>query len=467
MMGLGKKDGIAELVRKAAQQARRETPQIEKPERVTKLDWPLQCTVGPGLEGAIACESGVGYVNGTAGRLLYRGYDIYDLSAASNFEEVCYLLLYGKLPTRKQFDGFCRRMVEYRYVPNTLRMLMATPVEEINPMAALRLGTNFMRRRLTWRDTETGRPLAATAIASDEDSIPMETIPRGEEHAIYEFAKKADRRRAAKKAQDDAASIASCIHVISGIATLAAAIARLRDGKLPIEPDPELGHSANFLYMMTGRRPTAEEVRIMDVALILHADHGMPASTFSALVVASTLSDIYFSVGAAIAALNGPLHGGANEAVIDLLESIGSPEAVPAWFAKARKNKQKIVGFGHRVYKTYDPRARILGPLAKHLGGGNPAVETLYETALALEQEVVSTLGEEKGIYPNVDFYSGLVYRSMGIPKEMFTPIFAVSRAAGWTARIIEYLKNNRIFRPRALYTGEYDNKYVSLGRRK
>ena len=204
----------------------------------------------------------------------------------------------------------------------------------------------------------------------------------------------------------------------------------------------------------------------MDVCLILHADHGMNASTFASMVVASTLSDIYFSIGAGIAALNGPLHGGANEKALQMLRTIGSPEAVDDYFARAQRQGQKLMGFGHRVYKSYDPRARVLGPLAKYLARRNPEAQRLYRTARALEKKVIATLGEQKKVFPNVDFYSGLVYASMGIPAEMFTPIFAVSRAAGWTARILEYLRNNRIFRPRSIYTGAFERPFVPLSER-
>jgi citrate synthase len=204
----------------------------------------------------------------------------------------------------------------------------------------------------------------------------------------------------------------------------------------------------------------------MDVALVLHADHGMNASTFAALVVASTLADIYFAVGAGIGALSGPLHGGTNELVLGMLAEIEHPRHVKSWCRKAMKEKRKILGFGHRVYKTYDPRARILGPLARYLAQHNRAVQPLYRVAAALEKEVVSALGAQKGIFPNVDFYSGLVYKALGIPSEMFTPIFAVSRVSGWTARIAEYLEHNRIFRPRAMYVGEFGKSYVPLGER-
>jgi len=458
---------IADTIRKAVRQARSETADTPDPEPQKRLNWPLDCTIGPGLEGAYACESKVGFVNGTKGQLVYCGYDIFDLCEKSTFEEVSYLLLYGRLPSASQYEAFKAAMIKCRHLPNTQRLMMGFPIEEMNPMSALRLGSNLMRQRLTWRDSEVARPSTEEAIASDEDSIPMETEATGEKHAIYEFRRrKRSRPEGAEKKADDASGIHSCVHLISGMATIAAGIARMREDKLPVEPDTNLGHAANFLYMMTGRRPTPREERIMDVALILHADHGMNASTFASMVVASTMSDIYFSIGAGIAALNGPLHGGANEQVIRMLERIGGPGNVDVWFEKAMKRKQKITGFGHRVYKTYDPRARILGPLAKQLALEDIEAMRIYQTAQTLEKKVVSTLGKDKGIFPNVDFYSGLVYRSMGIPPEMFTPIFAVSRVAGWTARVLEYLKNNRIFRPRAAYVGDFGKRYVSVGRR-
>jgi len=458
---------ITDLIVAAGRKAREETSNTPEPELTRPVQWPVTCTVGPGLEGAIACESKIGYVNGAKGWLIYRGYDIFDLCAHATFEEVSYLLMHGTLPTVKQLKTFKNKLVRYRSLNATLRLLMGFEVEKMNAMAALRLGTNLMRQEFTFVDQEEGRPTTADAIGADEDSIPMETAPRGERQAIYEFK----RSRLASKKRDgqlleDAGGIEACYHLISGVATLTAAIARLRQGHMPIEPDPALSHAANLLYMITGQRPSPGEERVMDIALILHADHGMNASTFSSMVVASTLSDVYFSVGAGIAALNGPLHGGANEQVIRTLDEIGKPGNVKAWVDDALKNKIKIAGFGHRVYKAYDPRARILGPLAQYLVERNEAKKTLFQTAHKLEDEVSSRLAAQKGIFPNVDFYSGIVYSCLGILPEMFTPIFAVSRVSGWSARVLEYLHNNRIFRPRAMYTGEFNNTFVPLAER-
>jgi len=458
---------IAKVVSKAIEEARREIGGVPEPPSKGKLKWPIHCTVGPGLEGAIACESQVGFVNGSQGSLVYRGYDVLELCGHSTFEEVSYLLIHGRLPTRAQLNKFEKKLVDFRRIPLTMRLLMGFPVEKMNAMSAIRLGTNMMRQEFTQLDEmETKRDLE-TAISADEDSIPMEVPPSGEAHAIYEFRK----RRVAKaarsdKAMADAAGIASASHLIAGTATITAAVARIREGKMPLEPDPELSHAANYLYMMTGQRPSRTEEKIMDIALILHADHGMNASTFASLVVASTLSDMYMSISSGVAALNGPLHGGANERVIQTLEEIGGPKNVKAWYANKKAAGQKIPGFGHRVYKRYDPRARILGPIAKHMTGRSDRARRLLETAQELEKVVIGDLGSDKGVYPNVDFYSGLVYSCLGIPTYLFTPTFAVARVAGWTARVLEYMKNNRIFRPRAIYTGRLNKRYVPLDER-
>ena len=204
----------------------------------------------------------------------------------------------------------------------------------------------------------------------------------------------------------------------------------------------------------------------MDIALILHADHGTNASTFASLVVASTLSDIYLSIGAGISALNGPLHGGANEQVLHMLNEIGSPENVEPWFVNAAAAKKRVMGFGHRVYKSCDPRARVLGPLAEYMSRSNAESRRLLAIAQKLEEKVVATLGESKKIFPNVDLYSGVLYGAMGIPSPMYTPIFAVSRVSGWTARVMEYLEHNRIFRPRARYIGARDLSYTDIEKR-
>ncbi len=457
---------ISELILKAKEEAFIETLDTPEPEYANKVQWPVKCTVGPGLEGAIACESEIGYVNGTKGLLLYRGYDIFDLCAYSSFEEVSYLLLHGYLPASKELEGYKDKLLKYLHLPKTIRFIMNFPIEEMSTMAALRLGVNLMRQKQTYRDKDFVIS-KGISIATDEDSIPMETIPVGYKRSIYGFRRKIYKQPG--NIDSDligVEDIESCYHLIAGVNTIAASIARLKTNRLPLEPDPELSLAGNFLYMMTGRRPSLIEERIMNVCLILHADHGMNASTFAALVVASTLSDIYFSIGAGIAALNGPLHGGANEKVMYMLEEIENYGDVESWYENERKHKRKIMGFGHRVYKVYDPRARILAPISRFLAQKNPEMKAYFNIAEKLEKEVISTLGKEKKIFPNVDFYSGIVYRSMGIPHELFTPTFAVARVAGWTARILEYLKNNRIFRPRSVYTGLFNQRYIPIEQR-
>lgn len=452
---------IKSLIVEAGRIALEETGEHIEPQFTQPAKWPMECIVGPGLEGAIACESAVGYVNGTAGRLLYRGYDIFDLCAHSNYEEVSYLLLHGQLPTDAEFQKFNQTLIKDRNLTQTLRQLMAFPVESMNGMAALRLGTLLLRQTLTSKDLEDSRPDIATAISADEDSVAMELDTCGHKQATYEF-----KHQNLNSDVDNAADIHSCYHLIAALPTIVAATHRIRNGQMPLAPDPELSHAANFLYMLKGERPTETEAKIMDVALILHADHGMNASTFATLVVASTLSDIYFSVGSGIEALNGPLHGGANEKVIYTLKEIGNYQNVECWLNEKLAANEKIPGFGHRVYKAYDPRARVLAPLAKRLAEENPENKELFKIAEMLEHEMASRLGEEKKIFPNVDYYSGLVYLALGIPPYLFTPIFAVSRVAGWTARTMEYMQNNRIFRPRAIYTGTFDNKYIPIKNR-
>lgn len=458
---------ITKLLVKAKEKAELETKDFPNPPPVTKVDWPVECTVGPGLEGAISAETKVGYVNGQKGWLVYRGYSIFDLCAHSTFEEVSFLLLHGKLPNKVELETFQSTLLKFMNIPSALRLLMSFDTENLSPMAALRLGINLMRQKQTFRDRNDVTHILG-AIASDDDSIPMETKPTGEKEAIYSFSANTHQSVIGTQTNLQASTeMQSCYQLIAGIATITAAIVRLRQGRLPLEPLPHLSHAGNLLYMMTGKEPTALETRIMDISLILHADHGMNASTFASMVVASTLSDIYFSIGSGVAALSGPLHGGANEEVIKMLEEIGSPDNVETWYKKARSEKRKIPGFGHRVYKAYDPRARILAPLAEALVEGNPEMAKLMATAKKLEELVVGELGQEKKIFPNVDYYSGIVYKTMNLPADVFTPLFAVSRVSGWTARVMEYLEKNRIFRPRAIYTGEFYDTFPSLDQRK
>jgi citrate synthase len=464
---------VKRIIIDAARQARHESADVKlEPAFAQKeIQWPVNCTVGPGLEGAIACESKVGYVNGAKGELIYRGYDIYELCAHSNFEEVSYLLIHGALPSASQLDEFKGDLHQYLNIPKTIRTLMNFPIEDMNTMGALRLGTGLMRQEYSYVDQAGYKPTLGELISADEDSIPMETMPMGEAEAIYRFQelkKRAVHPHGLDESKHLPVGMKTAYHLISGLATVAGAISRLRSNRLPLEPHPGLSHAGNIIYMMTGRIPTDIETRILDVALILHADHGMNASTFAAMLVSSTLSDFYSATTSGIAALNGPLHGGANEQVMDMLSEIGGPENVKAWVAEARETKKKIMGFGHRVYKAYDPRARILGPLAEYLveKACSPAMTRTLETAKTLENEVLTGFGAERKIFPNVDFYSGIVYSCLGFRPEFFTPLFAVSRISGWMARTLEYQQNNRIFRPRAIYTGDLNQSYKPVDER-
>ncbi|MDX9785891.1 MAG: citrate/2-methylcitrate synthase [Desulfobacterales bacterium] len=457
-------ESIKSLILKAAEEAREETAHEPEPESPKKQKWPIKCTVGPGLEGAIACESKVGYVNGAKGWLVYRGYNIFDLCAYSTYEETAYLLIHGKMPSMTELKEFKADLFNYTRINDVLRQLMGFPIERMSVMGALRLGSNLLRSQYSDFDLVVARPSSADAIGADEDSIAMETSPIGENHAVFEF-KMPTRRKTdqGNRGFNKMSGIESSYHLIAGISCIAAATSRIHNNKLPLEPQPGLSHAGNLIYMITGREPTPIEERVLDISLILHADHGLNASTFATMVVASTLADIYFSVGAGIAALSGPLHGGANEEVMRNLRQIGDASNVTGWLEKKLAQKNKVSGFGHRVYKAYDPRARILGPLAGVLIEGKPELKALYGIAKTLESTVLNTLGKTKKIFPNVDFYSGLVYSALGFDDELFTPMFAASRVAGWTARVLEYMANNRIFRPRGLCLGDFNKTYVPI----
>jgi len=240
---------------------------------------------------------------------------------------------------------------------------------------------------------------------------------------------------------------------------------RARTGEEVVPPNPELGHAANFLYMLHGKKPDEEEARIFDIALILHAEHGLNASTFAAMVTASTLSDINSAIVSAIGALKGPLHGGANERVLRMLDEIGSVDKAEEYVLNALAEKRRIMGFGHRVYKTYDPRARILKQYAEYLSEKYNDRKYI-SIGEKIEEIMIRELGK-KGIFPNVDFYSGIVYHFLGIPRDLFTPVFAMARSVGWAAHVCEYTQNNRIFRPRAYYTGPDYVEYVPIEQRR
>lgn len=371
-----------------------------------------------GLEDVIVCESSISDVDGQKGVLTYRGYNIFDLAENLSFEETSYLLLYGKLPTNTELATFKTSLVAARAIPEAVVQTLKTLPRDANPMAAIEVGV----AALGCTDT------TATTVTVDNEQVIGTKL-------------------------------------ISQIATIAAAVGRLRQGKDPVVPDARLDHAANFIYMLTGTPPDASTAKIMDIALTLHADHEVPASTFSAMVVASSLTDMYSSITAAIGSLKGPLHGGANEDALRNLTKIGGADNVKACMDDVVATKKKIPGVGHRVYKVIDPRATILRKYASQLADNSPEIQKLIETAIELEKQATAIYGA-KGLWPNVDFYSGIVYHALGIPTEMFTPIFAVARISGWVARLVEFLPQNRIFRPRALYQGKTDQKFIPMGGR-
>ena len=367
---------------------------------------------GKGLEGVTATTSAISSIIGST--LTYRGIDINELAEHSTFEEVAYLLWYGELPSQDQLDRFKQELISHRAISSeTIDFIRRFP-RDANSMVSLRTAVSA----LAFAD-----PLAAdmSADANNQKAVAL----------------------------------------LAQFPVLVAAIHRLRCGEEPVSPDPNLGEAANFLYMLTGDRPTDSRARIMDIALILHADHELNASTFAARVAASTLSDMHSAIVAAICTLKGPLHGGANEAGMKTLESIGSVDAVPAYLRGALERKDKIMGFGHRVYKEGDPRARWLKRLSSQLAD-ETGDRKWYEMSELMEQEMKA----DKGLLPNVDFYSASVYTYMGVPRDLFTPIFAVSRASGWIAHVLEQYENNRLIRPRAEYVGPAARGYVPMSER-
>jgi citrate synthase len=382
-----------------------------------KVQWPVSVELGKGLEGAITNDTSIGYVDGQKGWLVYRGFNIFDLAEHSTFEETSYLLLFGKLPTKDELSQFDRKLKGYRAIPKEVIGALKMLPKDDHPMAALRTGISV---------------LGCMDPKAEEITVENDT----------EIA----------------------IKLISQMATVAGAWGRIRKGEEPVDPDMSLSHAENFLYMMNGKKPDDFSARVMDVSLILHADHGMNASTFTTMVVNSSLPDLYSSIVAGIASLKGPLHGGANERALADMMGITSEDDAVNYVKDAIDNKKKIMGFGHRVYKAYDPRAKILGQYSQKVTQIH-GMEHLYKNAKKVEEEVIKAYGE-KGIFPNVDFYSGTIYYAMGIEIPMFTPIFAVSRVAGWCARVLEYMPQNRIFRPRAVYVGAAEAEYVPIDQR-
>ena len=368
----------------------------------------------PGLEGVPATKSAICDIDGNRGLLTYRGYPLEQLASHSSFLETAYLLIWGELPTIFQLREFEQDVQMHRRVSFRIRDMMKCFPASGHPMDALQasaasLGLFYSRRAL-----------------NDPQSIAE-----------------------------------AVVRLIAKIPTMVAAFQLIRKGQDPIQPRDDLAYSANFLYMLTEREPDPMAARIFDACLILHAEHSLNASTFSARVTASTLTDPYAVVASAVGTLAGPLHGGANEDVLEMLDQIGTIDQVEPWLDQAIAEKQKIMGFGHREYNVKDPRAVILQGLAEELFQrfGHDA---MYDVARRLEEVAADRLGP-KGIYPNVDFYSGLVYRKLGIPSDLFTPIFAIARTAGWLAHWREQLGANRIYRPTQIYAGSTAREWLPL----
>jgi citrate synthase len=377
----------------------------------------LSTTHAPkGLEGVVATTSSICYIDGDRGVLAYRGIDIHELADNSTFEETCYLLWYGKLPTRDELRDLRQRMAEERKLDASIIYRLQLAPKHALPMDVLRTIVSA----LCFYDPE-------------------------------------------EKSNDRDANFHKAIRLTSQIAMVVAAYDRIRKGKPVVEPDRSLSHAANFLLMLNGTHPSKTAERALDIALILHADHELNASTFAARVTAATLSDMHSAVTSAIGALKGPLHGGANEAVFRILEAIDASGADPVEYVKGMlAQKKKIPGFGHRVYHTEDPRATHLRTMSRDLGtsSGQPK---WFEISRAVEEFVKA----DKKLNANVDFYSASTYHTLGIDVDLFTPVFAVSRVSGWTAHVIEQLEDNRLIRPRADYIGPaYPQHYVQLDRR-
>jgi len=371
----------------------------------------------PGLEGIPVTNSSICDIDGQKGHLLYRGYQIEELAQRSSFLETAFLLIWGELPTISELRNFEAEVQMHRRLSFRVRDMMKCFPASGHPMDALQssaasLGLFYSRR------------------AIDDPKYVYNAV----------------------------------IRLIAKIPTMIAAFQLIRKGHDPIQPRDDLSYSSNFLYMLTEKEQDPLAAKVFDKCLILHAEHSLNASTFSARVTASTLTDPYAVVASAVGTLAGPLHGGANEDVIAMLEEIKLPENAKSFIKDSISTKRKIMGFGHREYKVKDPRARILQQLAEELFD-RFGKDEMYEVAKQLEEEAIPLLGA-KGIFPNVDFYSGLVYRKLGIPRDLFTPIFAISRVAGWLAHWREQLGSNRIFRPSQIYTGSKPRSWVPLDKR-
>jgi len=371
-----------------------------------------------GLEGVLVTESELSKIDGDAGKLVYRGYTIEDLATGASFEEVLYLLWHGHLPSQAELDDFTDAMVEERHVDDAIMQTVEQLADaDENPMAALRTAVSML-------------------ASHDPDA---ETDPT-----------------------DLDANLRKGRRITAKIPTVLAAFSRFRNGQDAVDPREDLSHAANFLYMLNGEEPDDVLAETFDMALVLHADHGINASTFSAMVTTSTLSDLHSAITSAIGTLKGSLHGGANQDVMEMLKEVDDAQQDPLdWVKTALDEGRRVSGFGHRVYNVKDPRAKILSERSKELGEAAGSLKW-YEMSTTIEDY----LAEEKGLAPNVDFYSASTYYQMGIPIDIYTPIFAMSRVGGWTAHVLEQYEDNRLIRPRARYVGPTDQEFVPIEER-
>lgn len=367
-----------------------------------------------GLAGVVASDTALSFIDGERGVLAYRGYDIHDLAREGSFAETVYLLWNDRLPTRDELEEFEARLASERALDPSLVDAIRRAPTDVPAMAVLRTGVSAAG--LHDPDAEDGSP-------------------------------EANRRKAAR--------------LVAKIPTIIAAFQRLRNGQEPLDPREDLSHAANFLYMVRGEEPSETAERALDRTLLLYLDHGFNASTFTCRVIASTLSDMHSAITGGVGALKGDLHGGANARAMEMLLEIGEEENVVPYLDDALERKQKIMGFGHRVYRVEDPRATHLRRMSEELTRTR-GMEKWYRISRRLEEEMTG----RKGIYPNVDFYCATVYYALGLPTDLYTPLFAAGRVGGWAAHVMEQLADNRLIRPRAEYVGATDREYVPVDRR-
>ncbi|HEX8525254.1 MAG TPA: citrate/2-methylcitrate synthase [Tepidisphaeraceae bacterium] len=369
---------------------------------------------GAGLEGVVAAKSAICFIDGKAGRLVHRGYEIGDLVENLSFEETAFLLWDAKLPTRAQLNELKQQIAANVALPGFAQKLLRTIPHQTPPIDVMRT--------------------AISALGGVDPDLSSNELA-------------ADRRKA--------------VRILAQLPTIVCAFHRLRNGTEPVAPDPSLSIAGNFLYMLNGAKPHDTLTRVLDAALVLHAEHGMNASTFAARVTAATLADMHAAITAALAALKGPLHGGANQDVMELLLEAGTPEKAEQLVRQMLADHQKVPGFGHRVYRTLDPRATFLRKMSKQLGeaAGN---SKWYE----MSERLIPIVKQLKDKDPNVDFFSASAYYTMGIPLDLFTPMFGIARAAGWSAHVMEQHQNNRIIRPTDDYVGPFGLKTVPIEQR-